>query len=148
MEGRSVKWEEMPRNVPSLNSVRILVVEDEADACEAIRTALNRYGAEVRTAGSARDAIETFKNFRPDVLVSDIGLPGEDGYALIKRWRALEKGEPTPAVALTAYAREEDRRQALVAGYQMHVSKPVEPLELARVIAGLVRQSGSGSNHL
>jgi CheY-like chemotaxis protein len=98
----------------------------------------------VRTCGSAGEAISALEEYKPDVLVSDIGMPEEDGYSLIRKVRALnaESGGRTPAVALTAYARVEDRLQALSAGYNMHVSKPVEPTELAVVIASLVSRSG------
>ena len=86
----------------------------------------------MRAAGSAADALRLLNEERPDVLVSDIGMPGEDGYALIRQVRALgaDQGGAMPAVALTAYARAEDRMKAILAGFQMHVSKPVEPAEL------------------
>jgi CheY-like chemotaxis protein len=101
-------------------------------------------GAEVTTASSAAEAFRLLKEAKPDVLVSDIGMPGEDGYSLIHRVRRLEdaEGGKTPAVALTAYAREEDRRKAIRAGFQTHMTKPVEPSELAEVVASLAGRAG------
>ncbi|MFP5288358.1 MAG: ATP-binding protein, partial [Thermoanaerobaculia bacterium] len=134
-----------PFSDPSaLRGVRVLAVDDEADARALLKTVLERCGAEVKTAGSALEAIAALEEYRPDVLVSDIGMPEEDGYVLIRKVRALsaERGGRTPAVALTAYARVEDRLQALSAGYNMHVAKPVEPAELAVVISSLVSRSG------
>ncbi|MBI3951308.1 MAG: response regulator, partial [Acidobacteria bacterium] len=127
-----------------LEGVRVLVVDDEADARELIATVLERSGAEVTTVGSAAEALEALGQLRPDVLVADIGMPGQDGYGLISEVRALapERGGNTPAVALTAYARLEDRVRALTAGYQIHVSKPVEPRELVTVVASLIGRVG------
>ncbi|MES1244070.1 MAG: ATP-binding protein [Acidobacteriota bacterium] len=125
---------------PELQGVKVLAVDDEADARHLLTAVLERCGAAVRTCSSAADVVATLEDFEPDVLVSDIGMPGEDGYALIRRVRAWEAEggrKPVPAVALTAYARVEDRLQALLAGYNMHVPKPVEPAELAIVIASL-----------
>jgi CheY-like chemotaxis protein len=126
---------------PELAGVRVLAVDDEADARHLLATVLKQCGAEVKTCASAAEVIGLLEEFKPDVLVSDIGMPGEDGYSLIRRIRAWEAdrddGSPIPAVALTAYARVEDRVQALLAGYNMHVTKPVEPAELAVVIASL-----------
>ena len=106
---------------------------------EAIATVLGVAGAEVRSAGSTAAALEVLATWRPDVLVSDIGLPGEDGYTLLRRVRALEEegGARLPAVALTAYAQAEDRIRALTAGFQVHVTKPVEPRAFLEVLAGL-----------
>lgn len=122
-----------------LNNLQVLVVDDETDAREFITTALEQYGARVEAIASASEAIEALKQLKPDVLISDIGMPGEDGYALICQVRSLDmqQGGQVPAVALTAYAREEDRIRALGAGFQMHVPKPVEPADLARVVAQL-----------
>jgi CheY-like chemotaxis protein len=104
-----------------------------------LRQILNHFGAEVKIAGSASEGFEKFTAAKPDILVSDIGMPEEDGYSLIRRIRNLpgEQGK-TPAVALTAYARPQDRLKALNAGFQMHISKPVEPDELAAVIGSLI----------
>jgi len=118
----------------------VLAVDDEADARHLLTTVLRHCGAEVRTCASAAEVLEVLDDYKPDILVSDIGMPGEDGYALIRKIRAREAGgeERLPAVALTAYARVEDRLKALTAGYNMHVPKPVEPLELVVVVANLV----------
>src|SRR5205809_1881443 len=122
-----------------LRGLRVLLVEDDADGSEAIATVLVVAGAEVRSAGSTAAALEVLATWRPDVLVSDIGLPGEDGYALLRRVRTLEEdgGARLPAIALTAYAQAEDRIRALTAGFQAHVAKPVEPRALLEVLAGL-----------
>lgn len=124
---------------PALDGLKVLAVDDEPDARQLLTAVLQRCGAEVMTSASAHEALETLAEFKPDILVSDIGMPGEDGYTLIERVRALdaERGGRIPAVALTAYARVEDRLRALSAGYNMHVPKPVEPAELAIVIASL-----------
>ncbi|MFP5264045.1 MAG: GAF domain-containing protein [Blastocatellia bacterium] len=123
----------------ALEGLRVMVVDDEADARELLRAMLEQYGAEVKTSSSSGEALEMLEQYKPNVLVSDIGMPGEDGYELIKKVRALEpeRGGRIPAVALTAYARAEDRIRALTAGYNMHVPKPVEPTELLIVIASL-----------
>src|SRR5206468_10122553 len=122
-----------------LRGLRILLVEDDADGSEAIATVLGVAGAEVRSAGSTAAALEVLATWRPDVLVSDIGLPGEDGYTLLRRVRTLEEdgGARLPAIALTAYAQAEDRIRALTAGFQAHVTKPVEPRAFLEVLAGL-----------
>lgn len=124
-----------------LKGVRVLLVDDEADARSMMRRILEDCGAAVVTAGSAEEALVAYDAGSFEVVVSDIGMPGLDGYAFIKRLRQLESqaGRPRcPAVALTAYARAEDRRRVLLAGYQIHVAKPVEPAELTVVIANLV----------
>ncbi len=127
-----------------LSGVRVLVVDDEADARELLRALLGQCGAEVRAAGSALEAIQLLKAWLPDVLVSDIGMPGRDGYALIREVRTLAatKGGNVPAIALTAYARSEDRLKALRSGFQTHIAKPVEPAELCAVVASLIRSHG------
>ncbi len=127
---------------PDLNGIRILVVDDEADAREMLRTVLEQLGADVTTASSARDAIDVLPAWKPNVLVSDIGMPEEDGYVLIKRVRALssEAGGNIPAIALTGYVRVEERMRALEAGYQMFVPKPVEVGELAIIILNVFSQ--------
>lgn len=124
---------------PQIDGLRILVVDDQADACELLTTILESCGADVITASSAQEALAQIKQCQPDVLVSDIGMPIEDGYMLLRQVRALEpnQGGQIPAVALTAYARSEDRRQALLAGFQSYLTKPVEPGELVAVIASL-----------
>ena len=122
-----------------LEGVTVLVVDDEPDARSLVKRLLQDRKARVLTAGRASEALTLLQDERPDVLVSDIGMPGEDGYALIRRVRALEPqaGGLTPAVALTAYARSEDRMKAILAGFQMHVSKPVEAAELLTMVASL-----------
>jgi PAS domain S-box-containing protein len=124
-----------------LRGIRILVVDDEPDARETLRQILEHCNGEVETADSAAEAIRKLEAWRPDVLLSDIGMPGEDGYELIRRVRELppERGGRTPSAALTAFARGEDRRRALRAGFQMHLAKPVEIQELATVVASLAR---------
>lgn len=127
---------------PSLEGLSILVVDDEADARDLLTTILEECQAQVTTAASPTEAYETLEWLRPDVIISDIGMPGEDGYSFIRNVRIKEARERQgwrPAVALTAHARVEDRLRALSAGYQAHVAKPVEPAELVAVIASLVR---------
>jgi PAS domain S-box-containing protein len=121
-----------------LEGLRVLVVDDDADTCEMLSLVLVRRGALVKTALSARAALDSLA-WEPDVIVSDIGMPGQDGYDLIGKLRALglEQGRQIPAIALTAYAREEDRLHALSAGYQIHIPKPVEPHTLVAAIASL-----------
>jgi signal transduction histidine kinase/CheY-like chemotaxis protein len=133
-----------PINPPSLAGVRALFVDDEADARELLAMMLVERGAEVRTAVSAAEALAACDEWRPDILIADIGLPGEDGYALMKKLRAREKlrGGHIPAIALTAYARREDRLRALSAGYEYHVPKPVEPVELLAAVASLANRAG------
>jgi signal transduction histidine kinase/AmiR/NasT family two-component response regulator len=120
-----------------LAGIRVLVVDDEPDARDLLASVLCPHGAEVSMASSAAQARQLFERVRPHVLVSDIGMPGEDGYSLIRRIRAIEerRGRRTPAVALTAFARSEDRSRALLAGFQLHVPKPVEPDEFVIAVA-------------
>jgi CheY-like chemotaxis protein len=131
---------------PTLNlaGIRVLVVDDEPDARETLQQILEHCDAEVLTVGSAAEALQAVEDWKPHVLLSDIGMPEEDGYSLIRRLRERppERGGQTPAAALTAFARSEDRRRALLAGFQMHVSKPVEIKELAAVVASLARGRG------
>jgi PAS domain S-box-containing protein len=128
------------KNVPDLHGIRVLVVDDAADTREMLRVVLERFGADVTTAASARETLDVLPAWRPNVLVSDIGMPEEDGYSLIRKVRALssERGGDIPAIALTGYVRVEERMRALDAGYQMFVPKPVEVGELATMIAGLI----------
>jgi signal transduction histidine kinase/ActR/RegA family two-component response regulator len=138
----SVRCVAAAKEALALTGVRVLVVDDEADARELLMTVLEQFGAKPRVAGSVAEAVRALGEVWPDVIVSDIGMPGEDGYVLIRKVRALEaeKGLPsTPAVALTAYARSEDKRRTLSAGFRMHVPKPVEPMELVEAIARAVR---------
>jgi signal transduction histidine kinase/CheY-like chemotaxis protein len=128
---------------PSLENVSVLVVDDDDDTREAMAIGLGRYGARVATAASASEALGALERERPHVLVADIGMPGEDGHALLQRVRALpaERGGATPAIALTAYASPQDRVDALRTGFQLHLPKPVTPAELATVVATLVAET-------
>lgn len=124
---------------PLLEGIRVLAVDDEPDSRLLLSTVLEQASATVRTAASAAEALAAIADFNPHILVSDIGMPDEDGYSLIRKIRAAEAGtaKHLPAVALTAFARMEDRIKALSAGYNMHIPKPVEPAELVLVIASL-----------
>jgi signal transduction histidine kinase/ActR/RegA family two-component response regulator len=150
-ESRERAGRPRPRHRPggvaeALGGVRVLLVDDQPDARELLAMVLGEAGAEVSTAASAAEALELLRRAGADVLVSDVGMPVEDGYALVGRVRSLT-ADPIPAVALTAYAAEEDRRRALAAGFDVHVSKPVEPAELVSVIADLVSRNGRGAPH-
>jgi PAS domain S-box-containing protein len=127
---------------PSLNDLRVLLIDDEPDARELVAAVLAGSGAEVVSVGSASEALAKMARQQFDVLVSDIGMPEMDGYALISEVRQLpgERGGRIPAAALTAYAGIEDRRRALSAGYQIHIPKPVEPAELTSVVASLAER--------
>lgn len=132
----------------TLEGLQILVVEDEPDALELLSTILEKYGADVRAVASVKDAltiIETATDRSPDALVSDIGMPDEDGYCLIRKLRQLEaqRGGRLPAIALTAYAGNDDRQQALLAGFQMHLTKPVDAADLVAVVASLTGRISS-----
>ena len=120
----------------------MLVVDDEPDALDLIKAILERKGASVTAVPTADAAWGALEGEWPDLLLCDIGMPGEDGYQLIRRLRSLEsaRGLTTPAVALTAYAGEADRAHALEAGFQLHVAKPIDPAGLISVIAGLVER--------
>ncbi|MGG1944123.1 response regulator [Trinickia sp. NRRL B-1857] len=124
---------------PALAGLRVLVLEDEPDARELVERVLQERGATTLAFASASEALDACAVEAPDVIVSDIGLPGVDGYEFIRRLRTSEgqRGRSTPAAALTAFARSEDRRRALLAGYQTHLAKPVDPLELVVVVAAL-----------
>ena len=121
--------------------MRVLVVDDEPDARDILRRALLDAGGEVHVAGGVPEALDCVDEARPDVVVTDIGMPGEDGYSLIRRLRArpAESGGRTPAIALTAYARPDDRTRALRSGFQMHIAKPVDPAELIAAVASIAR---------
>ena len=129
-------------DLPELTGLRVLVVDDEDDARELVRRVLAESGAEARTAGSVAEALEQLARERPDVVVSDLGMPGEDGFQLIRSIRAGE-GEPRlPAVAVTAFARAEDRERTLAAGFDAHVAKP---LDLRELLGVLVQVTGRGA---
>jgi len=127
-----------------LSNRSILLVEDDLDTREVLRTVLERHGATVIAVDSSRGALAEFERTRPDLLISDIGMVGENGYELIRKIRALspEEGGHVPAIALTAYAGVSDRRRALLAGFQTHLAKPVEPADLVAVILSLTFAPG------
>jgi CheY-like chemotaxis protein len=126
-----------------LKGLRVLVIDDEEDARELLTIALTQSGAEVRTAATARAALDILDQWKPNILVSDIGMPGEDGYDLIRTVRALESesGGTIPALALTGYASAEDAARARVAGYGTHMAKPVAPGDLVVAVASLIAES-------
>lgn len=128
-----------------LSGITVLVVDDEPDARSIAKRILEEAKATVFTAGSAKEALEMLEQVKPDVLLSDIGMPDEDGYQLIRKIRSLpaDRGGRVPAAALTAYARSEDRRKALLAGYHSHIVKPIEPAELVTVIANIAGRTGA-----
>jgi CheY-like chemotaxis protein/anti-sigma regulatory factor (Ser/Thr protein kinase) len=125
---------------PELEGVKVLAVDDDADSRTLLSAILGQCGAEVTTCESVAEALASIVESRPDIVVSDIGMPDDDGYSLIRKVRSLDGfGGQIPAVALTAFARTEDRIKALAAGFNMHVPKPVEPAELIAVIASLIK---------
>lgn len=128
----------------SLEGLRVLLVDDEPEAREIITTVLARTGAEVTSCTSASEALNKLAEWSPDVLLSDIAMPDEDGYSFIRKVRALPrtKGGDVPAAALTAYARDEDRQQALAAGFQMHIAKPISSSQLVMMISTLAGREG------
>lgn len=148
-DGERASWSDSENGarlgLVDLTGVQVLVVDDERDARELLAAILRRAGAQVLSVGSAVAALDTLKECKTDVLISDIGMPEEDGYALIRKVRELDPqcGGATRAVALTANARLEDRSRALAAGFQMHMAKPVDPSELTRVVAQVMaREAG------
>jgi signal transduction histidine kinase/CheY-like chemotaxis protein len=137
-------------HIPRLESISVLVVDDDAETREALRSLLTSVGASVKTAATVEGAIAVLAESYPDVLVSDIGMPGRDGYWLIKEIRSREKGrgpsDHLPAVALTAYGRVEDRVEVFASGFDSHVMKPVDPAELAAIIKRLVEARRTGND--
>jgi signal transduction histidine kinase len=131
-----------PASGERLDGVRILLVEDDADTRELVATVLAQSGAVTFTASNARDGIDMAPRVRPDVLVCDLAMPDQDGLAVVRQVKAwaAETGVALPALALTAYARAEDRDQALAVGFDLYLSKPVEPSELVRAVARLARR--------
>jgi CheY-like chemotaxis protein/anti-sigma regulatory factor (Ser/Thr protein kinase) len=131
--------------LPELHGVRVLAVDDDRDALQMLREILQSAGAHVSTADSAQAALDAIDAVHPDVLVSDVGMPRMDGFDLIARIRSSPKAavRGLPAVAVTAYARSEDRARALRAGYQMHLSKPIDPAELLAAVASLGQRTPS-----
>ncbi|MGL5834395.1 MAG: hybrid sensor histidine kinase/response regulator, partial [Waterburya sp.] len=128
-------------NLPSLQGIRVLVVDDDSDNCELLAMLLEQYQAEVMTVASAMEVSSVLKSFKPDILVSDIGMPDVDGYTLLRSIRCLppEQGGQIPAIAVTAYARPEDAQQALACGFQRHLSKPIDANQLVIAIAELTK---------
>jgi signal transduction histidine kinase/ActR/RegA family two-component response regulator len=143
IRGRTVKARPADTVDPTLlRDVRVLVVDDEEDARALMETTLSQYGALVTTAVSVSEALAAFEHSSPDVIVSDIGMPNEDGYSFIRQLRArpADQGGAVPAVAVTAYATAGDRSASEAAGYQAHVAKPYEPADVARLVADLTRK--------
>ena len=128
-----------PRGESALRGLKVLAVDDDPDARQLVRTILESFGSEVRLAGNVGEALQAISEQVPDVLLSDIGMPGEDGYALIRKVRQLPpvRGGTIPAAALTAYTQAEDRDQVLGAGFSVHLAKPIEPATLVAVVADL-----------
>jgi CheY-like chemotaxis protein len=131
----------LPQPAVLLEGVQVLVVDDNTAMREMLEVVLKHYGAEVKTAASASEALDIIRHSLPDVLVSDIAMPGQDGYALIRRVRSLkpEQGGRIPALALTAWGGTEDRLRALSAGFQNHLVKPADSDELAMRVAHLAK---------
>ncbi|WP_051470148.1 hybrid sensor histidine kinase/response regulator [Fischerella sp. PCC 9605] len=130
----------------SLTGLRILIVDDESDTREFLTFLLEQHKAKPMAVASATEALQALNTFKPTILISDIGMPNENGYSLLRKIRKLapEKGGQIPAIALTAYAREEDKNQAMSAGFQFHIAKPVKPTELVAAILDLIGERGKG----
>ncbi|HEX5732028.1 MAG TPA: ATP-binding protein [Blastocatellia bacterium] len=128
---------------PSLDGLRVLLVDDDRDSLQILDVMLTEYGADVHATNSVAEGLEALQWYEPDVIVSDLAMPGEDGYSLVAKVKALEaeNGRRIPAVALTAYVRVEDRTRALEAGFSMFVPKPVQPDELINAIANLAERT-------
>lgn len=124
-----------------LHNLTLLIVDDELDARDLLYYSLSVYGAQVTTAGSVREALACYLKEKPDVLISDLGMPFDDGFTLIKEIRALEvkSGVYTPAIALSAFAADDDRHRSLAAGFQIHIAKPIEPVQLMSIISKLLK---------
>jgi CheY-like chemotaxis protein len=135
----SLDWQDL-----SLDGVKVLLVDDEPDARALVARLLSQARAEVRTAAGADEALQMLSEFQPAVLISDIGMPGKDGYQFIREVRGLDtsKGGAVPAIALTAFARSEDRTRAMMAGYHLHISKPIEPQELLAAVGSVTGRMG------
>jgi PAS domain S-box-containing protein len=146
----AARGEPLPYAAPDLQGCRVLLVDDEPDTRAMLAILLGTRGAEVRTCASTREALQAEREFTPHVIVSDIGMPGEDGYRFISELRARERAEgrsSVPAVALTAYARAEDRMRALEQGFQMHAAKPVHPDELLALVDTLRSWPDAAGTH-
>ncbi|HET9533653.1 MAG TPA: response regulator, partial [Blastocatellia bacterium] len=131
--------------LPRFDNSRILVVDDEADTRELLVAIFDQCGAQVRTAASASEALAVLEHWEPDLLICDIGMPEEDGFELIKKVRKSgpESTRHVPALALTGYARVEDQRKAFASGFQIFISKPVDPAHLTRTVEALLNSKGS-----
>jgi CheY-like chemotaxis protein len=129
-----------PPNLASLKSLRVLVVDDNIDTLELTAVILEEY-VETMTATSAGEALKMFLESKPDMLICDIAMPYENGYSLIRKIRKLDQGGQIPAIALTAFARDEDRRLSIEAGFQVHLAKPIDPDKLVGIVAALARGS-------
>jgi PAS domain S-box-containing protein len=138
---------EDPRHDGTLAGLRVLIVDDEPDARQLLRHVLVDCQAQVAVAGSAAEALAVVRQFHPDVIVSDIGMPEQDGYDFIRQVRADPAINEIPAAALSAFARPDDRKRSLLAGFQTHVAKPVDPAELAAVVASLAFRTGRRDQH-
>ena len=124
-----------------MEGLKILVIDDNEETCKLLETLLTQSRAKVKTTYSSIEAVEIFEEWVPDIVLCDIGMPDEDGYSVIGRIRRSEKnGSSTPAIALTGYARPEDRAQALAAGFQLHIAKPIDPDSLLVAVAQLTRR--------
>ncbi|HKZ79292.1 MAG TPA: PAS domain S-box protein [Pyrinomonadaceae bacterium] len=141
--GEASKMSQQNDVYPALDGLKVLVVDDDEDTRRMVTMLFERCGSEVRATSTAREALELFELWHPEVMVCDIGMPEEDGYSLIRRVRLAEanRTEQTPAVALTGYARSEDRARALASGYQMHIAKPIDPFELTTAITRLAKRN-------
>jgi CheY-like chemotaxis protein len=134
-----------PTPTKALQGVRLLIVDDNSDTRELVATILEQQGAEVSSAASAKEALALLREELPDILVCDIAMPGDDGYELLRKIRSRPRnvGGNLPAIALTAYARHEDRERALQAGFDAYLTKPVEPGDLIHVVAKAVRSNST-----
>ena len=144
-ERRVHPWHAEPGSLvdmPSLNGTHVLAVDDDPDALGLLREMLEAVGASVTTATSGRAALEVVEADRPNVLVADLGMPGMDGFELIRQLRASDDAalRDIPAAALTAYARSEDRAKALQSGFEIHLAKPIDPTELISAVQALIRR--------
>jgi len=126
-------------DVPRLDGLRILIVDDDRESREVMLEALRRYGASIRAAMSASDAVDALSEFKPDLVLSDIAMPGRDGYTVLSEVRALETtlGRHVPVAAVTGCAHAEDRKRAIAAGFDEYLAKPVDPAALAYAVAAL-----------
>jgi CheY-like chemotaxis protein len=133
--------------MPHFEGLRILIVDDDRESCDMMLEALRRYGASVQCALSAAEAIATLAEFRPDLVLSDIAMPGKDGYAVLREVRQVEAtlGRRVPVAAVSAYAHAEDRRRAIAAGFDHCLAKPVDPAALASAVTALL---AIGNGHL